>query len=396
MKHIALKTVAVLALVSLVSACGESDQSAASAAPQMPPPVVSIVEVAAEKLPITNELPGRIAPTRIAEVRPRVSGIVVERVFEQGSIVNQGDVLYRIDPSVFRVQVDSAKATLQRAQAAQVQARQQADRQKELRARNISSVQQQDDAVAALAQADADVAVAQAGLASAQLNLEYTEVKAPISGRIGRALITEGALVGSTESLATIQQIDPVYVDFTQSSTELMRLRQALAKGLLDSPGPDEASVRIKMDDGSEYAQHGRLLFSESAVDQTTGQVTMRAEIPNPTGDLLPGMYMRVLIEQGIERAAVAVPQQAIQRAADGRSQIFVINGESTTELRTVSVGRAVGERIVIEEGLKAGERVVVEGFQKIRSGMPVAAEIWGQGNDGDTASDSDTKASAG
>ena len=245
MKTFALPTriVTAFALLSLVSACSESEGGAPTA-PAMPPPMVSVVEVKPEQLAITNELPGRIAPTRIAEVRPRVSGIVVERVFEQGSQVKQGDVLYRIDPAVFAVQVESAEATLQRAQAVQIQARQQADRQKELRERNISSAQQQDNAVAALAQADADVAVAQAGLTAARLNLEYAAVKAPIAGRIGRAMITEGALVSSAESLATIQQLDPVYVDFTQSSTELLRLRQALETGVLDSPAPGEASVQ--------------------------------------------------------------------------------------------------------------------------------------------------------
>jgi membrane fusion protein (multidrug efflux system) len=339
--------------------------------------LVSVVEVKLEQLAITNELPGRIAPTRIAEVRPRVSGIVVERVFEQGSQVKQGDVLYRIDPAVFAVQVESAEATLQRAQAVQIQARQQADRQKELRARNISSPQQQDNAVAALAQANADVAVTQAGLTAARLNLEYAAVKAPIAGRIGRAMITEGALVSSAESLATIQQLDPVYVDFTQSSTELLRLRQALETGILDSPGPGEASVRILLDDGSEYAHRGRLLFSEAAVDETTGQVTMRAELPNPTGDLLPGMYARVLIEQGVERGAIAVPQQAIQRDAGGKSQVYVVTGKNVAELRTVRVGRTIADRVVIEDGLKNGERIIVEGFQKIRPGAPVTAQAW-------------------
>ncbi|MGO4833027.1 efflux RND transporter periplasmic adaptor subunit, partial [Rhizobiaceae sp. 2RAB30] len=296
-----LKTFCVaIALFPVLSACSPSEADNSSAAAKVAPPVgVSVVTVAPESLPITNELPGRIAPTRIAEVRPRVSGIVVERVFEQGSVVKQGDVLYRIDPEPFKVRVASAEASLQRAKAAQLQAQQQADRQKQLRDRSFASMQQFDNAVAALAQADADVALADAGLAEARLNLNYSEVRAPISGRIGRAIVTEGALVSTNgaESLATIQQLDPVYADFTQTANALMRLRQALKSGSLDRP--EAATVQLRLDDGSSYAHSGKLLFSEAAVDETTGQITLRGEFPNPDGDLLPGMYVRVRLEQG-------------------------------------------------------------------------------------------------
>jgi membrane fusion protein (multidrug efflux system) len=385
---------AAFVLLALLAGCTETEEQAA-AAPAMPPAAVSIIEAKPEALPITNELPGRVAPTRIAEVRPRVSGIIVERVFEQGSRVKAGDVLYRIDPAAFEVQVASAQATLQRARAVQSAARQVADRQNELAQRRIASGQTRDDAVAALAQADADVAVAEAGVASARLNLEYASVKAPIDGVIGRAMITEGALVSSAENLATIQQLDPVYVDFTQSSSELIRLRQALAAGQIESPAPGEAAIRILMDDGTEYPHRGRLLFSEATVDQTTGQVTLRAEVPNPDGDLLPGMYARVLIEQGVERSAVAIPQQAVQRDAGGRSQVFLVNGENAAELRTVRTGRTVGTRIVVTEGVAAGDRVIVEGFQKVRPGAPVAAEIWKQ-QDTNSAAELAAQANAG
>jgi len=351
----------------------------AQAPGNMPPTPVSIVTIAPEVLPVTNELPGRIAPTRIAEVRPRVSGIIVERVFEQGSFVKAGDVLYRIDPEPFRVQVASAEATLQRAKASQLNARQKADRQAELRERNIASVQTLDDAVAELARADADVALAEAGLAEARLNLDYTEVKAPISGRIGRAMITEGALVSSNDaaSLARIQELDPVYADFTQSANELLRLRRAFAAGALQQVGPDEASVRLKLDDGSEYGHPGRLLFSEATVDETTGQITLRASFPNPDGDLLPGMYVRVVIEQGIQQSAIAVPQQAVQRDTSGASHVFVVNAEEKAEMRNIRTDRIVGDRIVVAEGLQPNDRVIVEGFQKIRPGSPVAATEW-------------------
>ncbi len=272
-----------------------------------------------QDLPVTNNLPGRIAPTRIAEVRPRVSGIVVERVFQQGSLVKEGDVLYRIDPAPFHLRVQSAEATLKRALATQLQARQQADRIAELRTKNVASEQQSDNAVAALAQADADVASAEAGLASAKLDLQYSEVRAPISGRIGRALITEGALVGTgaADILATIQQLDPVYADFTQSAGELLELRRELKVGALTGTNPGAANVKLMFDNGGEYPRPGQLLFSEATVDATTGQVTLRGQFPNPDGDLLPGMYVRVVLQQGVQRNAIAVPQQAVQR--DGR-----------------------------------------------------------------------------
>lgn len=362
-----------------LSACQQEEQAAAPQAP--PPSAVSVVTVAAEELPIINELPGRIAPTRLAEVRPRVSGIIVEQVFEQGSQVKEGDVLYRIDPATYEVQVASAEATLARAKAAQTQARQTAERQDQLRRSNVSSAQSYDDAVAQQAQADAEVAVAEAGVSQARLNLQYTNVTAPIAGRIGRALITEGALVNGsgTENLATIQQLDPIYADFTQPAADLIRLRKALQDGQLMT-GPDEAEVHLMLDDGSRYAHPGRLLFSEVAVDETTGQVTLRGEFPNPDDDLLPGLYVRVQIQQGIQRAAFAVPQQAVQRDAGGQSSVLVVNAENVVEQRPVTVGRIIGDRYVIEQGLQAGDRVVAEGFQKTAPGATVAPQDWKPG----------------
>ncbi|KFC71773.1 Efflux transporter, RND family, MFP subunit precursor [Devosia sp. LC5] len=373
------KAASMLALLAFVAACTESN-SAPQAAPGAPPPMpVSFVEAKPEQLAITNQLPGRIAPTRIAEVRPRVSGIIVERVFEQGSVVEEGDVLYRIDPAPFQLQVDSAQASRDRALAQQTQARQQAARAIASRERNIGTEQSADTAEAALASANADVALAEVALAQAKLNLEYAEVKAPISGRIGGALVTEGALVnaGSGENLAIIQQLDPVYADFTQPSNEMLRLRRALEDGTLASLAPGEASVKLLMDDDSTYAHAGRLLFSGAAVDASTGQVTLRAEIPNPDDNLLPGMYVRVLLDQGVQSGAFAVPQQAVQRDAGGQSQLYIVGADNVVELRTVTVGRSIGSRSVIENGLNAGDRVVVEGVQKIRPGSPVTPEPW-------------------
>ena len=379
MLHKMLSNAAVtLSIAAIVASAAVSFPAVAQMPPNMPVPV-SVLTVAPENVPILNELPGRIAPTRIAEVRPRISGIVEQRVFEQGSTVKEGDVLYRIDPAPFKVQVDSARATLQRAEASQLQARQNADRQTALRQRDISSAQQFETATAVLAQADADVALAKAGLAAAELNLQYTDVRAPIGGRIGRALITEGALVGTgaADILATIQQLNPVYADFTQSANELLHLRRALKAGELAGNKPDEAPVKLLFDDGSPYQHAGRLLFSEAAVDALTGQVTLRGEFPNPEGDLLPGMYVRVVIQQGMQRNVITVPQQAVQRDGGGRSQVYVAKDGKTAELRMVTTGRIIENRWVIENGLQAGDQVIVEGFQKLRPGGPIAAQPW-------------------
>lgn len=366
----------------LLGACSEEKQQGGTPA-QTSPVALGVISVVPRTLPVTNNLPGRIAPTRIAEVRPRVSGIVVERVFQQGSMVKQGDVLYRIDPAPFRVRVASAEATLQRARATQLLARQQADRVLVLRERNVASAQQEDSATAALAQADADVAAGEAGLAAAKLDLQYSEVKAPISGRIGRALITEGALVGTGASdvLATIQQLDPIYADFTQSAEELLALRRALKLGALTSADAGAAKVTLLYDNGTAYQHPGKLLFSEATVDPTTGQVTLRGEFTNPDGDLLPGLYVRVLIEQGVEDHAIAVPQQAVQRDSAGQPRLQVLKEDGTLELRPIKTGRNLDSLIVVAEGLKAGETVVVEGFQKIRPGAKFTGKPWQPGN---------------
>lgn len=260
----------------LLAACNPGGQQT-SRPPQRPPAAVSVITLEARDVPISSDLPGRIAPHRIAEVRPRVSGIVIERVFTQGSLVNQGDILYRIDPEPLRVQFERASATLKRAEATRLFAQQQADRQEELRKREVGTRQQFESAAATLAQADADVAAARANLAAAEIDLEYSQVRAPISGRIGRALITEGALVAVNNSgpMATIQQLDPVYADVTQSAGELLALRRALNEGVITSK-PGEARARLFLDNGAEYELPGRLLFSEAAVDDRAGHVARR------------------------------------------------------------------------------------------------------------------------
>lgn len=350
----------------------------AQQAGQMPPTPVSVIELKPAPLPVINELPGRVSATRVAEVRPRVGGIVIERVFEQGSTVTAGDVLYRIDPAQFRVRVASAEATLAKAKAGQLNARDQEVRAQRLRDRNITAGVDLENAVTALAQADADVAIAEASLAEAKLNLDYTEVKAPITGIIGRALVTEGALVtAQTEVMATIQQLDPVYVDFTQSSADMLRLRRAMEAGELVAVEPNTAQMRLFFDDGSTYAEAGQLLFSEATVDALTGQVTMRGEFPNAKGDLLPGLYVRVAVEQAIRQDALAVPQLAVQRDAQGNALVYVLGQDNKVAPRPVRLGTSVGSSWIVETGLQPGEKVVVEGAQKMFPDAQVVPEPW-------------------
>lgn len=343
---------------------------------QMPPTAVTTLVLEAKPQPVINELPGRISATRVSEVRPRVSGILIERVFEQGSVVAAGDVLYRIDAKPFEVKVQAAEAALAKAQATLANAEVGLKRQLALREKNVAAQAELDSAETVVLQAKADVALAEASLAEARLNLEYTEVRAPISGTIGRALVTEGALVSSSgEYLALIQQLDPVYADFTQSTTELFRLRRALADGTLVAATPGEATVTLYFDDGTEYGHKGTLLFSEAAVDESTGQVTLRGEFPNPEGDLLPGLYVRVRIEQAVRQDALVIPQKAVLRDTAGNATVYVVAEGNKAEPRPVRLGPTVDSGWIVEEGLNPGDVVVIEGAQKLFPGADVAPE---------------------
>ncbi|MDK3020738.1 efflux RND transporter periplasmic adaptor subunit [Pseudodonghicola flavimaris] len=368
-------------LAALALAAGLA--TAAAAQPAMPPTAVSVLTLKGEPLPIVNELPGRVSATRISEVRPRVSGILIERVFEQGSLVQKGDVLYRIDPAPFQVQVKAAEASLARAQATLANAEVELERQRQLKARNVSSGVELESAQTTVLQAKADVALAEASLDEARLNLDYTEVRAPITGTIGRALVTEGALVSATgtQYLALIQQLDPVYADFTQSASQLFALRRALAAGDLVATAPGQASVMLYFDDGTAYAHKGQLLFSEAAVDETTGQITLRAEFPNPEGDLLPGLYVRVRIEQAVREKAIAIPQKAVLRDGRGNAQVYVLKEGNTVDLRLVQLGVTLGDRWMVDSGLEDGETIVVEGAQKLYPGATVQPEPVAAGN---------------
>ncbi|WP_349962933.1 efflux RND transporter periplasmic adaptor subunit [Rhizobium sp. ZPR3] len=357
---------------------GACTEQSASQKPPTPEPSVAVVEVKPERLPVVSELPGRISPMMTAAIRPRVTGIVLKRVFEQGSTVRVGDVLYVLDQEPFKAKVRSAQATLDSANAAQQLASVKAVRQQELRKNNVTSAEDAESAVAALSQSDADVERAEADLQTAQLDLQYTEVRSPISGRIGRALVTEGALVSPTSDvMATVAQIDPVYADFSQPADKLIALKNAVAQGQLNADPSQNVPMKLTAESGKVYTHDGKLLFSEASVNSATGQVILRGEFPNPSMDLLPGMYVRGRIEQASLNKALAVPQQAVQHNTAGKAQLFVVDGENKIEVRDVTVGWAVDGRWVIINGLNGGEEVVVEGFQKITPGAKVKTAPW-------------------
>jgi membrane fusion protein (multidrug efflux system) len=327
---------------------------------------------------VVSELPGRVSPMMTAAVRPRVTGLVLKRSFEQGTTVKEGDLLYVIDQETFRTKVESAQATLDSAIAAQKLARQKADRQIQLAQKGVASNQESESAVASLAQSDADVSRAQADLRAAQLELQYTEVRAPISGSIGRALVTEGTLVSPTSDvMATIQRIDPVYVDFTQPAESLITLKNAVKDGSLQADAHGSAVMKLLSEGGLPYPQDGKLLFSESTVNAATGQVILRGEFPNPEQNLLPGMYVRGRIQQAALEGALAVPEQAVQRDTAGVAQLYIVKADATVEIRNVTLGWILDGRWVVTEGLNAGDKVIVEGFQKVAPGMKVNPQPW-------------------
>jgi membrane fusion protein (multidrug efflux system) len=366
------------AAAPLLAGCDEPNPALAAA--QTSEPDVSIVTVKPQPRALVRELPGRVAPTRVSDVRPRVSGIVIARMFSQGSEVKAGDPLYRIDPRPFEVEVQSTEAALAKAVAAFEQASQQARRISVLTSQRATSEAENEKATGAMRQAEAEVEGRKADVARARLNLNYATIRAPIDGVVGAALVSEGALAVQNETnLATIQQLDPIYADFTQSVTELNHLRRALESGELDRIAPDAARVRLVLDDGAVYASAGKLLFSEAKVDAHTGQVTLRGEFRNPERELLPGMYVRVLIEQGIDTDAIAVPQQAIQRNGGGGSEVFLVKNDNHVAAQAVRIGSLQDGQWFVTDGLKAGDRVVVEGFQKFVAGDKVRPQAWTQ-----------------
>lgn len=370
---------ALLAAGLLLSGCGEQKpaQGAGGHGDGMPPAEVGVVTVTPGKLALTSELPGRLEALRTAEVRARVSGIVLQRTFREGSDVRAGDVLYRIDAAPYKAAHDSARAAVARAEAAQLEARLREERAQSLIGRKMISQQDFDSALANARATQADVLAAKSALESARLNLEYATVRAPIAGRIGRALVTEGALVGQGEAtpLALIQQIHPLYVNFTQSSTDVLRLRKALESGRLKGVGA-QAEVQVVMEDGSVYPHAGKLLFSDMAVDPTTGTVALRAELPNADSLLLPGMFVRVRVQQAVDEQGITVPQRGVQRGPQGAFVMVVKEGK--VAVLPVTTGTAQGDAWVITSGLKGGEQVIVEGLQKVKPDAPAKAVPFG------------------
>ena len=369
----------LVALCSLIVAgCGKGDSKpAAAAAP--PPAEVGVVTVALGDVGLVTELPGRLEASRVAQVRARAAGILQKRLFREGSDVKAGQALFTIDSAPYAALSASAKASQGSAEANAAQATALAERYKPLVEANAISKQEYANAVAAQKQAEAQVAVAKANVQTAGINLAYAAVTAPISGRIGRALVTEGALVGQTEAtpLAVIQQIDPMYVNFTQSASEVLKLRRAMESGQFKrADGANAASVRLVLEDGTEYARSGKLLFSDITVDATTGQITLRAEVPNPKGDLLPGLYVRVRLEQAQASDAILLPQQAVIRTAQGDT-VTLVGADGKTSSRTIRIGSAKGSNWVVLDGLKTGELVMVDGFQKVRPGAVVKPVQW-------------------
>jgi membrane fusion protein (multidrug efflux system) len=368
----------VLAAAMMINGCAE--KTAASVAPPSAPPEVGVVVVRPQPVTLTTELSGRISAHLVAEVRPQVGGIIQKRLFTEGSDVAAGQVLYQIDAATYQAAYASARAALARAEAKLIPARLKAERLRDLVKFKVVSLQDYDDANAAVKQAEADVAAAEADVESARINLDYTAVKAPISGRIGRSSVTTGALVTAVQAapLATIQQLDCVYVDVTRSTAEMLRLQRKLAAGAIKTNAANQGQVRLLLEDGTLYPLPGTLKFSEVTVEPSTGSVTLRTTFPNPDKLLLPGMFVRAILDEGVNEQAILVPQQGVTRNPQGDATALVVNPENKVAARRLQIDRAVGDQWLVTEGLAAGDRLIVEGLQKAKPGMPVKVVVLG------------------
>jgi len=371
----ALKVFAIISVytgVLLIGGCGKSTGNQ----PQAGPPEVAVIEAKPERIAMTTELNGRTSAYLIAEVRPQVSGIIQKRLFTEGGDVKAGSVLYQIDPATYQAAYDSARATLAKAEANLITIRLKADRYKELVAIKAVSQQDYDDISAALKQAEAEVMGSKAAVETAHINLTYTRVNAPIDGRIGRSSVTTGALVTASQPtpLATIQKIDPVYVDVTQSSADLLQLQQNMASGRLKKGASGQAKVKLILENNAPYPLEGVLQFRDVTVDQTTGTFILRIVFPNPKGVLLPGMYVRAVLEEGVNENAILIPQQAVSRDTKGNPLCLIVDGENKVQIRMLTIERAIADKWLITAGLAAGDKIIAEGIQKARPGSPVKA----------------------
>ncbi|AJJ09360.1 acriflavine resistance protein A [Yersinia rohdei] len=366
---------AILVLSGSLVLIGCNDKDAAQAHAQQAPEV-GIVTLKAAPLNITTELPGRTSAFRVAEVRPQVSGIILKRNYVEGSDVKAGTSLYQIDPATYKAAYDSAKGDLAKAQAAAEIAHLTVNRYKPLLGTNYISKQEYDQAVSNSMQANAAVVAAKAAVESARINLAYTQVTSPITGRTGKSSVTEGALVtsGQATALTTVQQLDPMYVDVTQSSDEFLRLKKELADGTLKQEN-GKAKVRLLLENGAEYSETGTLEFSGVTVDETTGSITIRAIFPNPNEALLPGMFVRARLDEGVRPDALLVPQQGVTRNPRGEATAMVVGADDKVELRTLVANQAIGNKWLVTEGLKAGDRLIVSGLQKIKPGVQVKVQ---------------------
>jgi len=363
---------AALLVVFLLACCDRQQQ----AQPSRPVPEVSTVTVQTQKIMLATELPGRTSAFRVAEIRPQISGLIQKRLFTEGSDVKAGQALYQIDPAPFQAALDNARAALCRAEANLPSIMSRAERYKELVADKAVSRQDYDDAAAALTQVEADIQYWKATVETARINLGYTKVTAPISGRIGRSSVTGGAIVTAYQpmSLATIQQLDPIYLDVPQSTTELLRLRRRMTEGLLSRNGTDQNKVKLILEDGATYPLEGTLQFSDVTVDPTTGCVILRVVVPNPKGDLLPGMFIRAVIREGVDEQAILIPQQGVSRDPKGSPFALVVDAQSKAGFRPLTLDRAMGDKWLVSAGLAPGDRVIVEGLLMLRPGTVVKA----------------------
>jgi len=337
-------------------------------------PEVAVVTIQPKPVTTTTELSGRTSANLVAEVRPQVSGIIQKRLFTEGSNVKAGQPLFQIDSALYQAALDNAMAALARSEAQLSTTQLRANRLRDLLADRAVSKQDYDDASAALKQVQADIQYGKATVETARINLKYTTVTAPISGRIGRSSVTEGALVTAHQplALATIQQIDPMYVDVTQSTADILRLRQQLEKGQIDQNGKNQQSVRLIMDDGTEYPLKGNLKFRDVTVDPATGSVILRIVFPNPKGILLPGMFVRAVVQEGVKKKAIMVPQQAVSRDPKGNPLVLIVDKQSKVQQRQLTLDRAIGNEWLVSSGLEQGDQVIVEGIVKVKPGIPV------------------------
>lgn len=368
--------VSVIATSIFLASCSESGP-AAPAAGQEQLMTVGIVTIQPQNVDLTTTLPGRASAYRVAEVRPQVSGILEKRLFDEGAMVTAGEQLYQIDASMYEAELASAQAEIARAKAAVKATKSRFERSKGLLSDNAISQQDFDEAEASYLQAEAQLKVAQANLARAELNLEYTQVKAPISGRIGRSQLTEGALlsVGQAQPLTTITQLNPIYIDISQSSNDYLRLQQLMASGRIVTDADNRAQVTVRLGESEGYAATGELLFNEVTVDPLTSAITLRARLDNPDHVILPGMFVRAEVDTGNLQNAILAPQSGVTRDPRGRAMVFVVNGDNVIEQRFIEVDQTMGSNWVVTSGLQPGEKIVVEGLQKIQPGMTVKTE---------------------